>query len=295
MLVTGATGNIGRAVVAHLHGRGDRVIAVDTRPGDESPPDGVVAVRADCGDERAVEDAFAAAGPEGAVDQVVHLAAIANQEFGTPIEVFCTNVVATFTVMAVAARRKVSRAVIASSVQATGLPGHHLPVLPDRYPIDERQSAHLDDAYSLSKHTDEHTAAMAASRWGLPVVALRFPAVLPLAGLEHAARAYTGNPERAAREGWAYLEDTEAARAVACALDADTTGAQVMYLAAPDTLVTGDTEEMLDRYAPDVPRLRRFTGREVPVDTSRARELIGFTARSAPIQFLAGDSPTLTP
>lgn len=284
MLVTGATGTIGSAVVAHLHARGDRIVAVDTRAADPPPVDGITSVRADCTDESEVESAFDAAGPDDAVDQVVHLAAIPNQALGAPIEVFGTNVLATFTVLAVAARRGVTRAVIASSVQATGLPGHHRPVLPDRYPIDEQQSIHLDDWYSLSKHTDEHTARMVASRWQLPVVALRFPAVLPMVRLREAALGSARNPEPGAREGWAYLEDVEAARAVACALDADTTGAHVVLVAAPDTLQPTDTEDLLDAWAPEVPRLRRFTGREVPVDLSRSRDLLGFVGR-----------PSLTP
>jgi hypothetical protein len=38
------------------------------------------------------------------------------------------------------------------------------------------------------------------------------------------------------------------------------------------------TEDLLDRYAPRVPRLRRFPGREVPIDLTRARTLLGFRA-----------------
>jgi hypothetical protein len=39
------------------------------------------------------------------------------------------------------------------------------------------------------------------------------------------------------------------------------------------------SEELLDTYAPGVPRLRRFVGNEALVDTTRARELLSFTPK----------------
>jgi hypothetical protein len=49
-------------------------------------------------------------------------------------------------------------------------------------------------------------------------------------------------------------------------------------VAADNTLVPYRTEELLDRYAPRVPRTRRFVEREVAVDLTRARTLLGFRA-----------------
>ncbi|HEY9293760.1 MAG TPA: NAD(P)-dependent oxidoreductase [Microlunatus sp.] len=282
VLVTGASGLIGRAVVDRLRERGDRVLALDRQPptSNRLPAEAVLQVAGDCRVETDVERAFAAAEAYDGVDQVVHLAALPHMSAGTPIEVFGTNVVSTFTVLAVAARHGVGRSVIASSIHATGLLGHHRQPLPDRFPLDEEQSAHLDDWYSLSKNVDERSAAMVASRWDMSVIALRFPLVQPLSGLRRSADSYDQDPARAMREGWTYLEDVEAARAVTCALDARSSGVRVLHVAAPDTLLSIDTEAALDRYAPNVPRTRSFVGNEAPMDTSPARDVIGFTARS---------------
>lgn len=281
IVVTGATGRIGSAVVDRLLARGDRVIALD-RVENKRLPDspGLLGVIGDCTVEADVERAFDLAQDVGGVDGVVHLAALPHMSAGTPIDVFGTNVVATFTVLAVAARQHVSPAVIASSIHATGLLGHHAGPLPDAFPLDEQQAAHLDDWYSLSKHVDEDTAAMVASRWGIAVLALRFPLVQSSADLERTAQSYRADPARAVREGWSYLEDIEAARAVTCALDSQSTGAHVLQLAAPDSLLDSETEALLDRYAPGVPHRRPMPGRAAPVDTSRAADLIGFIARS---------------
>jgi nucleoside-diphosphate-sugar epimerase len=288
VLVTGASGRIGSAVVDRLRARGERVIALDRRhrqrkrlPDSAKNNDpGVIEVVGDCTDEHAVDRAFRAAEPTGGIDRIVHLAALAHMTAGTPIEVFGTNVVSTFTVLAVGAQHRVRRAVIASSIHATGLLGHHLRPLPDRFPLDEEQTAHLDDWYSLSKAVDELSAGMVASRWEMSVIALRFPLVQSRPELEATCRRYGADPERALREGWTYLDSDEAARAVTCGLDADTSGSHALHVAAPDTLIETPTEELLDRYAPDVPRTRPFEGFAAPIDTSLASRTIGFTGRS---------------
>ena len=55
-------------------------------------------------------------------------------------------------------------------------------------------------------------------------------------------------------------------------------GAHALYLAAPETLSPYPTEDLLDRYLPDVPRRAPLPGRRVPIDTSAAAALLGFTA-----------------
>jgi hypothetical protein len=57
-----------------------------------------------------------------------------------------------------------------------------------------------------------------------------------------------------------------------------TPGAHPVFVAADTTLVPYPTEDLLDRHARDRPRLRRFVGREVPIDLTLARTLLGFRA-----------------
>ena len=52
-------------------------------------------------------------------------------------------------------------------------------------------------------------------------------------------------------------------------LTVELTGAHRLFLAADTTVVPYRTDDLLDAFAPGVPRLRRFVGREVPMDLRR--------------------------
>ena len=253
----------GQEVVEH---RADRVVHGDTR------------------DDEVVDEAL-----EGA-DLVVHLAAIPAPHLADWTKVFSTNVVSTFNVLAHAGERGIRRAVIASSINADGGPFNSHDVLPAYYPLDERLPADLDDPYSLSKYTDERTAEMASRHWGIDVVALRFPlTAAPDSLIEH-ARSAAENPEHGAKEGWSYLDARDAARAVELSLLSTARGAHPVFVAADTTLVPYPTEDLLERYGRDRPRLRRFLGREVPIDLTLARTLLGFRAEH-PLEIEAAPLP----
>ena len=254
VLVTGAAGLIGAATVRHLTAAD---VAVVELVGDATDEHGVGAAVQGC-------------------DAVVHLAALAHPSMGTPREVFTNNVVATFTVLAAAHEHGARRVVLASSINASGVPMNPHGPLPAYFPLDEDLPVDIADAYSLSKQVDEHSAAMAARAWGLDVVALRFPLVRARAELAEIAAEVAADPAGAMRTGWSYLLVADAARAVHAALVAPVTGAHVVGLSAADTLLAVPTRTLLDTYAPTVHRRRTFTGTEPLVDTTRARQLLGF-------------------
>jgi nucleoside-diphosphate-sugar epimerase len=107
-------------------------------------------------------------------------------------------------------------------------------------------------------------------------VALRFPLVKSIAQLRTTGAEVADDPASMMRTGWAYLTVDDAARAVLHALRAPLSGAHVVGLSAVDTLLSRPPEELLDGYAPGVPRRRRFTGNEALIDTTEARRLLGF-------------------
>jgi len=268
VLVTGAGGSIGGDVVGLLRAHGVRVTGLSDRWRRPSPADAVHT--GDATDEAVVGEAL-----EG-VDAVVHMAAIPGAELAPSYRGYRTNTDATFNVLAQAGERGVRRAVIASSINAFGVPANQHELLPAYYPIDEEIPRQLDDWYSLSKVSDELTAEMAASRWGMTVVALRFPLTTIPSRVRELA---TVEKHRQIREGWSYLDRRDAARAVLHSLVAPLAGAYVIGLSAADTFREEPTETLLDRYASGVPRRRAFEGREALVDTTRARALLGFTPR----------------
>jgi nucleoside-diphosphate-sugar epimerase len=227
-------------------------------------------VAADAADPDAVADAVAGC------DAVVHLAAIIHRDHAAPLEVYRTNVSSTFNVLSQAGMAGVRRAVIASSINAYGVPLHHLELRPDYFPLDEDLPVHIDDWYSLSKISDELTLGMACSHWDMSGVALRFPWVNSAETIRRESAVQTEAPVHGLTVGWAYLETHDAARAVRCALRAELAGSNVVGVAAEDTLLPYPTAELLAAFAPDVPLRRAVPGRGALVDTSRSRELLGF-------------------
>ena len=269
VLVTGADGSIGRAAVAGLREAGYDVTGLSLRYDQASTAD-----RPLVGDARSSADVAAALDE---VNAVLHLAAIPHPSLGTPEEVFENNVAATFNVLAQAGQRGIRRAVIASSINAFGVPMNVNPVVPAYYPLDEDVHADISDAYSLSKSVDEQSARMAWRRWGTNVIALRFPLVKTREQLFKFAANAERDPSTMAREGWAYLDLRDGVRAIIAALESPATGAHVVGLAADDILIDRPTNELLREYAPTVPVRRPVPGRTALVDTSRARDLLGFT------------------
>jgi nucleoside-diphosphate-sugar epimerase len=135
------------------------------------------------------------------------------------------------------------------------------------------------DPYSLSKTTDEAICRMMTRRSGLTTTALRFPFLgTPADRLPGYADELAADPGKGVRDAWAYLDTRDAGRVLALAVERRGGDAEVAYAVAPDTLVPYATQELIERFLPEVPRSRSFEGREVPVDTTRAARLLGFAA-----------------
>ncbi|MFE2933237.1 NAD-dependent epimerase/dehydratase family protein [Streptomyces sp. NPDC059221] len=274
VMVTGAAGRIGRAVLALLAERGIEVNAlVLDDPGDLAAR---LVVTGDAADGKTVRAAL-----EGA-DAVIHLAAIPTPARNTAFEVFAGNSLSTFTVLEEAGRAGIRHAAVASSWGVTGLPWTDVEdPHPPYVPVDEAMASQVADPYGLSKQVDELTAQMMARRHGMSVVCLRYPYV---GGFEerllaHAAR-LTADPAAGARELWTYLEVHDAARAALLALDVPGPAAHTVHLCAPEIIVPHPTEELLRRYHPTTVLRRPIPGRTAPVDTSAAHRLLGFTAQN---------------
>ena len=268
VLITGASGGIGSAAARYFAANGIAVTGLSLdRPSDDACDRFVV------GDATSPDDVALALAD---VDTVVHLAALPHPSAGTPYAVYRTNVNATFNVLNEAGNRGIRRAVVASSINASGISFNRHRAFPSYYPLDERIPADIEDAYSLSKAAGELTAGMAWRRWGTDVVSLRFPLVKDADVLREAVEAATADPTREVREGWSYLDTRDAVRAIHLAATQPLSGAHVIGLSAADTLIDAPTERLLARYAPGVPLRRPIPGNTSAVDNDLARAVLGF-------------------
>ncbi|WP_433043140.1 NAD-dependent epimerase/dehydratase family protein [Dactylosporangium sp. CS-033363] len=271
VLVTGANGNIGRAVCARLAAENAEVHALVL---DEPAPDTAAhTVVGNAGDPGTVRAAIG-----GGVDAVVHLAAIPSPDLGTPVEVFGGNTRATFNVLEECAQAGVRRAVIASSYSILGLRFAPRVLHPAYYPIDEATPFQIEDAYSLSKQADEATAAMMHRRYGMDVVALRFPYTADWDAIRRTAELCEREPAKMAADSWSYLHVDDAAEAVWLALTRELQGFHAVLLAAPTTMAAASTVELIRRYHGETELREDIPGHRSPIDTTAIERLLGFRA-----------------
>jgi nucleoside-diphosphate-sugar epimerase len=154
--VTGATGFIGRALLADLPRRGYRVRALLRRPAD-LPPEATSAVIGDIAAPRHMSAALAG------VDIVVHSAGLAHAMSGRPEDDYrALNTDATLALARAAAKAGAKRFVFLSSIRAQSGP------VAD-YVLSEADPARPTDAYGRSKLAAEEGLAQLGIDW----VALR--------------------------------------------------------------------------------------------------------------------------
>jgi nucleoside-diphosphate-sugar epimerase len=282
VVVTGATGRLGPAVVAHLREAGYRTVGV-SRSGTSDPvADGHV--RADCTDPG---DVYGALTARGVPDAVVHMGTPSEPGHRPDPDTFDGQVSTTYNVLSAAAALGIDRVVVASSLAAIGSTFQPEPARVGSLPVDETHPLTAHDPYGLGKRAAEVAAdGVARAPDGPSVVSLRFPTVFDGAGLEDVLRAADGRRTVAGlRESgqfetardtlfcWLHVDD--AARAVGRAVAAEVAGHEPLWLSAPDTTVDDPTADLVAHY-PDATVEGSFEGREPLVDDSRAREVLGW-------------------
>lgn len=263
VLVTGAGGRLGIAVVQRLIARGQNPVGVDLHPG---------------GDVRAVDirDTGQLLGVASGCDALIHCAAIPSPERHPPEMVFETNAIGTFNALQAAALAGIRRVAIASSLSALGGAWADPPHPPRYAPVDEAHPLKVEDPYGLSKAVNERTAEMFHRRYGMPIACLRFGWILSDAEARVEAHRFRDDPLRNRAALWGYIDERDAACACLNAIDAPDFGFAILNAIGHGTLATMPTQEALARYAPEVEIRAPIPGFTSPFSTSAARETIGF-------------------
>lgn len=169
VLVTGAAGSLGRAVVPALAAAGHEVRQLDQRP---SSPDHE-SIEGDVRDPGVMDRAMSR------VDMVVHGAAIhgVHLERFAPAEFWDLDATGAFTVYDAARKAGVGKIVLCSSMAVYGRSSERRQG--SWAVVDDGSPVLPTDAYGMSKHAAEAMAADASRVWGIDTVALRLGMFVP--------------------------------------------------------------------------------------------------------------------
>jgi nucleoside-diphosphate-sugar epimerase len=265
--VTGGSGKAGRYVVADLLAHGFEVVNVDRVPSPE-----VHTFQADLTDLGQVFGVV-----EGR-DAIVHLAAIPWPGEHPPEVVLRNNVMSTFNVLQAACVLGVRTVVCAGSESALGFPFMFRRFGPSYLPIDEDHPLRPQDAYGLSKVIGEELGRGFAGRDPtMSITSLRFSWIQMPDEYEAHVRGAQADPAANDFNLWAYVDVRDVAAACRLALELNRPGFDAYYIAAPDTLMTRPTADLVRERFPGEPEIRPgFGGTSSPLDCSRARDLLGW-------------------
>ncbi|MGW9195487.1 NAD-dependent epimerase/dehydratase family protein [Micromonospora chersina] len=278
VVVTGAAGKLGRAVVAHLRAVGVDVLAVDRAGGrDPRDVDGEFLL-VDLTDYGQVVEAFTGGADEhaGGVAAVVHLAAVPAPGLLPNAVTFANNSAATYNVFAAARAAGIKRVVWASSETVLGLP---FDTPPPYAPVDEEYPPRPESTYSLNKALEEEMARHFC-RWDpeLVMVGLRFSNVMDVE--DYATfPSFQADPRLRRWNLWGYIDARDGAQAVERALAHDRPGADVFVIANADTVMNRSSAELMAEVYPGVEVRGELGEHETLLSIDKARRVLGYEPR----------------
>jgi nucleoside-diphosphate-sugar epimerase len=263
LVVTGASGKAGRAVVRDLVDHGHDLLAVDVVPPAESPAPSLLADLTDFG--QTVE---CLAG----VEAVVHLAAIPAPALHSEASTFRANMLSTYNVFEAARLHGLRRVVWASSETILGLPFER--EQPAYAPIDEEHPPWPESGYALSKLLSEELGRQ-FHRWtGTPFVALRFSNIMEPPDYERFPSFWSDATKRRWNL-WGYVDVRDVAQSCRLALDADVE-AEHFIVAAADTVMNRPSRELMAEVYPSVPYRPTAGEFDTLLSIEKARRVLGF-------------------
>ncbi len=271
IVVTGASGRLGRRVVQLLVDQKREVLATDRSATDDLPAE---FVRCDLVDAKAVEGILKAA------EAVVHLGAIPGPLREDPRVIFENNVASTFNVMMSAAELGLRRVVFSSSAFGMGWAHDGNAFVPLYLPLDEEHPMMPFEPYGLSKQVGEDIGRMIARNSNTTVVSLRFTNVaLPEVQAEFPWPAPTPeNPLTLVM--WAYADARDVAEAHVLSLDAEIAEYEAFMIAQPSSRFKEPTIDLVKNNFGDRVEIRDgLSGAASVISTEKARRLLGWDPR----------------
>ena len=275
VLVTGARGKVGGAVVAALLEAGHEVVATDlARATFERQLAGEPAyVQAD------LTDPGHAYGVARGVDAVVHAAAIPDPAHNPPAVVFGNNLMATFNVLEAAVRFGAGRFVNISSETVPGYFFPERPFLPDYVPVDEDHPVRPQDPYAVAKHFGEQLMDAAVRRSDLRCISIRPSWVQWEGNYEHNLGPNLRDPDEGSASFWSYIDVYDLADAMVLAAESDLPGHEVFYIAQADNSTGLPLADLVHRHFGQRIELRALARPDASgITCAKAERMLGWHA-----------------
>jgi nucleoside-diphosphate-sugar epimerase len=271
ILLTGASGLIGKEVAKGLVAAGYEVLATDLVNDELSPAQNFVV-----GD--LVSSDFISQ-LDFACDAIVHLGAIPRPGIASDEETLRNNVIGTYHVFGSAVENNVPLVVYASSLSIYGL-AWSTGTSPDYVPVDEKHPLRHFESYALSKEVNERSADMWANRSETAFVGLRFPHTHTHSVFaEMAAKMREGDKEileQGAKIFWAYLDLRDAVQAILTVIEKGAQGSKTYNFAAAETYAHKPTREMMAEFHPTSEVVSPLPGYDSIIDCSQWRADYGY-------------------
>ncbi len=275
VIVTGGTGSwdrgLGPVVIAALKSHGHEVTNLDRAvPGGIERPGFIKVDLTDYG------QTFAAMHGH---DAVIQLAAHGEPDWDhvSGAARFHTNTLIAYNVFQAACFLGMQKVVWASSETVLGFP---FTIPPTVLPTNDEDPPIPTSSYGISKAVTEDLARHMNRRYGVPFVGLRFSNIF------YDTPGHTTSYERIPKfwdnlhakkfDLWAYVDARDTADACVQALESDISGAEVMTIAAEDTVMKQTNAELLAACFPDCKLLPGTGDHDTLISIDTARRLIGY-------------------
>ena len=277
VLVTGANGKVGRALVPALMQAGHDVRAVDLAPPEWDRQ--LDPRRSDDYVQADLTDAGSCSSIVRGCDAVVHAAAIPAPVHHPPHVVFRNNATATFNVIEAAVDAGVQRFVNFSSETVAGFIFAYRPFKPEYLPIDEHHPIRPQDPYAQAKWFGELMCDRVVERSDLRCVSIRPSWVQDMPSYERNLGPIVRDASLANGNYCSYVDVYDLCEATVLAVDSHPTGHEVVYVASPDTIGGHPLREVLRILDPEGEiRIKEPLPREdaSAIDSSKAQRLLGW-------------------
>jgi len=271
IVVTGASGRLGRRVVRDLLDREIEVLATDQVPADNLSTEFVLG---DLLDTKIVERLLK--GAEG----IIHMGAIPGPLRADGRVIFDNNVQSTFNVMMSAAEMGLRRVVFSSSAFGMGWAHDGAAFVPQYLPLDEEHPMMPFEPYGLSKQVGEDIGKMIARNSTTSVVSLRFTNVVSPEDQEGFPWPAPTPENPLTLVMWAYADPRDVATAHVLALDADIEGHEAFMIAQPSSRFKEPTLELIrNNFGDRVEIHGPLQGTASVISTEKAQRMLGWRPR----------------